>query len=571
MRISSNLPGAFLLLCLSTALQAQQSNFDTNNENWRASGDPLSPTPAWEATGGNPGGFIRVTDAATGGTWYFEAPNAFKGNKCDAYERYFRWDQFTSDTTNQQAFGGNPDLIIEGGGITLAFDNAQNPGLTWTHYDVLLREDAGWRLNNNNGPVPTQAQFRSALANITALRIRGEYRAQADFGGLDNVVLESTYRFDLDGDNSSGATDDGFAADTLCDPFSPVVDPDAVFIFEKNVDSVVLRLLLAQNPATESLSAGPLPANIGILQNAPGWITLINTGGATPVDFLAALQTVRYADISPNPKPGERLVAIRAYTECGDMGVRYAYLPVFPPANAGLPADTLLCAGGPALNLFQLLGGSPDPGGYWHPTLPGGLFDPSATPPGVFTYILAGAGTCPGDSARVTVAVEQPFALRPDTTICLGDTLLLTVPTGLADWQWSNGSRDAALEVTAPGSYRLSGQTANCTFEDSVAVNVITCETCPVYAPNVFSPNADGWNDYWQLFLPCPWQAFRLELFDRWGNLVFAASDPEQPWDGSRQGKPLDPGVYIWYAEWTGELFGAQTLNRQSGSVTLLR
>ncbi len=562
----------FFFLLLSASLHAQQSTFDSDNENWGASGDPLSTIAVWQASGGIPGGHIRVTDAATGGTWYFEAPPKFRGNKCDAYDRYLRWDQYTSDTTNAQPFGGRPDVMIEGAGLTLVFDNAQNPQLTWTHYDILLREDAGWRLNDITGPVPTQAEFRAALAGITALRIRGEYRSQADIGGLDNVILESNFRFDLDADNSSLVFDDGFATDTLCDPVSPVVDLDVVLISEKPVDSIVLRLLLASDGAAESLEiVGVVPPTLSVSQPAPGWIVLRNTGSATLADFIAGLQALGYTNTATAPTRGERFVAVRLYGECGDMGVRYAYLRVFPAGDAGISGDTTLCAGDPAANLLSALGGTPESSGYWQPNLPGGLFRAGMDAPGFYRYIVPGAGNCPGDTAVVQVDVESPFFLQNDTTICYDSTLFLAVPPGLTNWQWSDGSQDAFLDITAPGIYSLSGKVGQCMFSDSIQVNFYTCNTCPYYAPNAFSPNDDGWNDTWQVFLSCAWVRFRLEVFDRWGNQVFVANDPEQAWNGKMQGQAVPPGVYVWRLEWTGELFGQPDTYRQNGDVTVVR
>jgi gliding motility-associated-like protein len=92
-----------------------------------------------------------------------------------------------------------------------------------------------------------------------------------------------------------------------------------------------------------------------------------------------------------------------------------------------------------------------------------------------------------------------------------------------------------------------------------------------LYAPNAFSPNDDGWNDEWQLFLPCDYFEFRLEVFDRWGNLVFAADQPDAPWDGRLQGRPLLPGVYVWRLHWSGELLGQKQGYGETGEVVILK
>jgi len=63
----------------------------------------------------------------------------------------------------------------------------------------------------------------------------------------------------------------------------------------------------------------------------------------------------------------------------------------------------------------------------------------------------------------------------------------------------------------------------------------------------------------------------KAERGDRWGNLTFAADDPETEWDGyNRAGEPV-PGVYIWKIEWVGELFGVPHTYRAAGDVTIVR
>jgi gliding motility-associated-like protein len=561
----------FLPLLFALPAFCQTSTFDTNNEGWTTFGDATSPNAAWLANGGNPGGYIRVTDQSVGGTWYFVAPSKFLGNKCDAYGTRLRYDQITNDTTNESDYPERPDIVIFGAGLTLVFNNVENPNLTWTHYDVLLREDAGWRLNNNNGPVPTQAQFRAALSDISGLRIRGEYRPLDDYGGLDNVILESSFGFDLDGDDSSGAFDGDFLADTLCVPFGAIADFDAVLFSEKKIDSIVVKILYGAD--LEALELDAIPGNLDVETVDLQKIILKNAGGATPADFLLAIQLMHYNDLSPDPARGERLIEFRVYTECGEVAIRYAYLPIYPAPNAGQGRDTLVCAGSQPFDLFSLLKNMPQTGGSWSPKLASGtgVFDPAKDAPGRYAYFFPNAGECPGDTAYVEVFVEQAFQLGPDTTICNDDTLTLKIPPGVGTWQWSDGSREETLKVTFAGTYALVGDTENCVFTDSVRVDFYTCEPCPYFAPNVFSPDDDGLNDTWQVFLPCAWLDFHLEIYDRWGSLVFASDDPEMSWDGFIRGREPQPGVYVWSLEWTGELFGQLKAFRGEGDVTVLR
>lgn len=566
MRFSHLLP---LLFTLPVA--GQTSTFDTGNEGWSTFGDATSPNATWISGNGNPGGHIRATDQSSGGTWHFVAPDKFLGNKCDAYNSFFRYDQYTSDTTEEDLYGDRPDVLLFGAGLVLVIENAENPNLDWTHYDILLNENAGWRLNSITGAVPTQAEIQSVLSDLTELRIRGEYRPNADYGGLDNVVLESNFGFDLDGDNSSGLSGSDFRSDTLCQPFGAVIDLDGLLFSGKSIDSIVVQVQNAG--ADEFIEIDAIPGNLDIQNLNGSTLALKNTGTATAADFLLALQLLHYTDLSLPPVRGTRTIQFRVFSECGEIARCYTYLPVFPRPDAGDDGDTLVCAGSPTFDLFGLLGGSPEAGGIWQPATAAGkgLFDPAKDPAGRYAYSFPKAGECPLDTAYVNVAIQPSFQLRPDTTLCFDDTLLLVAPSGASDWEWSTGSSTAQLAVTAPGTYALTAQTAGCTFTDSVRVDFYTCLECPHYAPNVFSPNDDGDNDVWQVFLPCNWLEYRLEVYDRWGNLVFAADDPERGWDGYvRDHEPL-PGVYVWRLQWTGELFGVPKEFRAEGDVTVIR
>ncbi len=80
-------------------------------------------------------------------------------------------------------------------------------------------------------------------------------------------------------------------------------------------------------------------------------------------------------------------------------------------ADAGNSNSVTLCAGSGAVNLFTFLGGTPSPTGTWSTSggLPfSGTFVPGTTPPGTYTYTVAGVPPCATDVATVTVAVSTP-------------------------------------------------------------------------------------------------------------------------------------------------------------------
>lgn len=168
-------------------LQAAISAFDTDAEGWTAQGDVEGPL-SWSATGGNPGGHAVIDDRTTGGVTYFVAPAAFLGDRSAALGTDLTFDLMQIYPGSPDQFD-SPDVVLQGGGLTLAYDTPVNPGNgVWTSYAVRL-EAPGWRLNSLSGAQATPQQFASVLSDLTALRIRAEYQTGADIGHLDNVAL----------------------------------------------------------------------------------------------------------------------------------------------------------------------------------------------------------------------------------------------------------------------------------------------------------------------------------------------------------------------------------------------
>ncbi|GAB5554402.1 MAG: hypothetical protein Sapg2KO_39930 [Saprospiraceae bacterium] len=96
-----------------------------------------------------------------------------------------------------------------------------------------------------------------------------------------------------------------------------------------------------------------------------------------------------------------------------------------------------------------------------------------------------------------------------------------------------------------------------------------------IYIPNAFSPNNDGRNDEFRIFVnPEIIGTVRsMRIFDRWGNLLFERQDfePEDTrvaWDGFYQGQLLSAGVYVYSLEFE-DILGQTSVLR--GSVALIR
>jgi len=92
-------------------------------------------------------------------------------------------------------------------------------------------------------------------------------------------------------------------------------------------------------------------------------------------------------------------------------------------------------------------------------------------------------------------------------------------------------------------------------------------ERSSIFIPNLFSPNGDGSNEFFQVIAKGVVR-FDMSIFNRWGEEVFQSFDTNQAWDGYYNGKLCLPGVYTY----TIKLLYANGRNeKKKGSIMLLR
>ncbi len=102
------------------------------------------------------------------------------------------------------------------------------------------------------------------------------------------------------------------------------------------------------------------------------------------------------------------------------------------------------------------------------------------------------------------------------------------------------------------------------------AAGAIVCveDDFAAYIPNAFTPNNDGFNDAWGVITTVgdP-REFELLVFDRWGGVLFRATEKDQQWDGQSVGE-VPIGIYPW----TLRLRDTEgRIQERTGHVTLLR
>ena len=87
------------------------------------------------------------------------------------------------------------------------------------------------------------------------------------------------------------------------------------------------------------------------------------------------------------------------------------------------------------------------------------------------------------------------------------------------------------------------------------------------FVPSAFTPNGDGVNDVYFL-MSTNIVNFNLNIFNRWGQLIFNSDQPSKGWDGTFGGKEVPDGVYIYLIDAKGV---DNVIYKKTGHVTVLR
>lgn len=213
------------------------------------------------------------------------------------------------------------------------------------------------------------------------------------------------------------------------------------------------------------------------------------------------------------------------------------------------------------------------------------------------SVILTSSENCvtnsPATSLDYTVDViagpEAAITLSSDAvSVCQGEEVVFTavpVNEGLTPvYRWLvNG-----VEESVSGNI-FSYTPAN---GDQVSIEITSSEVCasnnPAIAeetvelspcgfvmrmPGSFTPNGDQLNDVFKPvigdILPVK---YLLQIFDRWGGIVFETNNPDQGWDGTFKGQPAERGIYSYKLEFEiPEYISSSLKNPLREMIILLR
>lgn len=199
--------------------------------------------------------------------------------------------------------------------------------------------------------------------------------------------------------------------------------------------------------------------------------------------------------------------------------------------------------------------------------------------PGIYILETQDANGCISlDTLQIKDGLSNSVDAGPDTTITLGTQIelfaLVQQAATVQHYQWMplQGSGIVCdtcpyTLATPPGAivYTIKVTDVNgCVVQDSRRVNI---RPGRIFIPNVIDPSSNLENDRFTLYAESGVeQILVLDIFDRWGNLVFENTNFEPNnaqlgWDGRFRDKPVNPGVFTY-------LFKIRLTNKQESTLT---
>lgn len=179
------------------------------------------------------------------------------------------------------------------------------------------------------------------------------------------------------------------------------------------------------------------------------------------------------------------------------------------------------------------------------------------------TYDLNLVGPCGSFQENIDVTIlGQPIAdffTRSNPTELIDPSVqLINQSSGASSFEWHLGDGEISFEENPLHNYDTAGvylvmlvaYGAESDMCNDTAYGYVEVDPLfTFYVPNAFTPDSDGDNDTWgALGLNFEYESFELEVYDRWGGLIWETDNPFKWWDGTHRssGERVKQGLYVY-------------------------
>lgn len=160
---------------------------------------------------------------------------------------------------------------------------------------------------------------------------------------------------------------------------------------------------------------------------------------------------------------------------------------------------------------------------------------------------------------------DKPDLLNPEVQF-----IQESISAHLFDWRFGDGG--SSDEMSPKHAYQDTGTYEVCLKVTSEhGCEDETCEPVSIYpvptiwAPSAFTPNGDGTNERFKVVVLYATK-FQLEIFNRWGEMIYSSIDQDEGWDGTYKSNPAQIDTYVWKVSVTNSLKEQKQI---TGRVTL--
>jgi len=124
--------------------------------------------------------------------------------------------------------------------------------------------------------------------------------------------------------------------------------------------------------------------------------------------------------------------------------------------------------------------------------------------------------------------------------------------------------RSSILPSPGRTSVVITTNEGGCEFDADAFVMVLP----PMYEiPELITPNGDNVNDEFRVYKSGQVTDYTMIIFNRWGQQVFSSTNPDEAWDGTKNGTPQNSDIYLYVTKF--RLNGAEI--NEEGQFNLVR
>lgn len=198
--------------------------------------------------------------------------------------------------------------------------------------------------------------------------------------------------------------------------------------------------------------------------------------------------------------------------------------------------------------------------------------------PGTYTVTITDGNNCT-NSESFEIMEAQPIKVsietEPATEDCNG-TARAVVTGGIQPYfyEWLNTDtvrNEAFITGLCPGEYFLRvSDAAGCVTEPEVLMGQVEDRRFNCFEERlVITPDGNGQNDEFIIFCIGDFPDNHLEIYNRWGQLVFETDNYDNTWEGRTSGgEELPEGPYYYVLDYTN---AEGNLVQTKGSLTIVR